>query len=1609
MKLIHLSCLLGLSILAHAEAPKFELRDGDRVLLLGDALLERENTLGFLEARMHAAWPSTKFTVRNLSWAGDTPKGWSRASFDAPQKGYERLKEQIALVKPTVVFLGYGMAASLQEMTDRSNDIMLNRDTARYGEEPMTAARFKKELGELMTDIQSSTEDTKGTEKPSVNSVPSVDKKVRFVLLSPIRHEDLRKTRPGTMDPTKHNELLVQYSKSAEELAAERGTTFIDLKSVSGTQDGIHLTDKGNAALASVIFPKSPIPNPQSLAAILKKNDLFFHRTRPANSTYIFGFRKAEQGRNAVEIPQFDPLVDAVDAEIDALKRGGTGRVGVPPAGSGVSPELVSNDKAPAAKNASRDSQGPGGTPTLPIPNFTMEDGYEITLWADTNLVGKPVGMNWDAAGRLWVACSPVYPQIKPGAHPEDKVVVIEDTDRDGKADKSTTFATNLLIAAGVAPDFVAGPRDLKDKKDKKDSKDSKDGVPLVPLVPSPNAAYVGSSTELVHVTDTDGDGKADVRRVVLSGFGTEDTHHTIHTLKWGPDGRLYFNQSIYIHSHLETPYGMVRVNSGAIMAYDPRTERTEVIAKGWCNPWGHVWDEWGQSFTTDGAGGQGISWVVPGAMYFTYENAKKIMPSVSPGSYPKFCGLELVKSPLFPADWQGDAITCDFRAHRIARFSIKDLSEPTKDGKDGKDRKDGKDASLESLKSLSSLKSGYETKAEADLVRTTDASFRPIDVKLGPDGALYVADWTNPVINHGEVDFRDPRRDHVNGRIWRIAPKGKEPVKWESLVGAKSDTLIRSLQSQSEWALSKARDILNRYYRANQFQNKPDDLDEKLRTWFFAERAKGKANEAAAHTLYMQFGYQTSIGSDAALYRNDISQARAFAARNMEEFNDLVGSIESSSPPPTANPTKEELAQRAKALEELSAQIQKNYPDPAKTLIRDTNPRVRLEAMRALARIPTVESAALVLEAAVNGGSAAALPAGPTGQFANSTAAADTDTHYAYAAWLSVNDLAPQVMEYVETIANGTGRVGVPPAGSGVSPEPSNNEKASPAKNAARDSQGPGGTPSPAGETPTLPAATRTAMITFALQSLPADKTGPLLSKIVAKNGVSADGPWIELIGQAGGAAECEKLLALIAQPRATAALIAAARRGVKPPGASLDVIKSAPAEVKADALRLAGLWKLDAVEHIAATMNGASQPVIDAAFDALATLRTPAAASTLEALLAKGDAGLRRRALEALAAFKPDSALAALSVVAADGDDAAKLALFRSLFQSETFKGKFVKAIPADLPKPAAAAALRAARELGRKGEALVAALTPIAGAPAPAANAGDIAAMVTNVQKNGNPVEGEAIYRRLALACTACHAIGGAGSKVGPDMTTIGASAPLDYLIESLYVPNAKVKEGYNAVALTLKGGRAASGVLLRETAEAVFLRDAAGNESSVPKADITARENVGSIMPAGLLNTLTDREKAHMFAFLSQLGKPGPFDATKASIARVWWLYPGKDVEAIVSGKLPAYGAKTLTYVDGRLPKAALTEALQMVPDPGDTIVAVAKFSGSGKTRLNLQGVTKAWLDGAPLAIASNPSPEVELTAGNHTLVVKLDTKQLPENLRADCPEGRFATE
>src|SRR5262249_13625717 len=320
------------------------------------------------------------------------------------------------------------------------------------------------------------------------------------------------------------------------------------------------------------------------------------------------------------------------------------------------------------------------------------------------------------------------------------------DTDGDGKADKTTVFADGLLIPTGVEPG---------------------DG-----------GAYVANSTELVHLSASRPGGKADKTRVVLSGFGTEDTHHIIHTFRWGPDGCLYVNQSIYIHSHIETPHGVKHLNGGGIWRFRPETMELDVFVRGFVNSWGHHFDRWGQSLITDGAFGEGVNHGVPGAYFVTAVGATRFLKGLNPGS-PKHCGLEVVSGRHLPDDWQGDVITNDFRGHRVCRFKL---------GEDG---------------------STFTSREMTEVIKTNHPAFRPIDVKMGPDGAIYIADWYNPIIQHGEVDFRDPRRDHVHGRIWRVTAKGRPLVKKPDLVGASVPALLDQLKVAEDWTRQSAKRVL--------------------------------------------------------------------------------------------------------------------------------------------------------------------------------------------------------------------------------------------------------------------------------------------------------------------------------------------------------------------------------------------------------------------------------------------------------------------------------------------------------------------------------------------------------------------------------------------------------------------------------------------------------------------------------------------------------------------------------------------------------------------------------------------------------------------------------
>ncbi len=1404
-----LALLLGLGRTAAHAAPPFELRDGDRVVLLGDTLIEREQQYGYLELALTTRFPERNVSFRNIGWSADTPAGDSRfglsllqAGLEPPDEGWKQSREQLRQLRPTVVVLGYGMASSFA------------------GEAGLP--RFADDMTRLMDTIQEQTGDTP----------------VRFVILSPVPHF----RRPSPLpDPDAHNRVLARYAESLRDLAARRGAAFVSLfDGFRGRLDeplsdnGIHLNAAGYRAAAELLeaglgWPAGPwrtSPQAERLRqAIRKKSEWFFYRSRPENMAYIFGFRRREQGQNAVEIPRFDPLIAAEEARIAALRA--LRPVELPP--------------EPPVRTASAVAKL---TPQ-PHPTFRVADGCEVTLWAENPLLAKPIQMNFDPRGRLWVATSEVYPQVEPGQTPNDKIIILEDTNGDGRADKATVFADGLLIPTGVEPG---------------------DG-----------GAYVAQSTELLHFRDSDGDGKADVRRTVLSGFGTEDTHHNLHTLRWGIDGRIWMNQSVYTRTDTETPHGVTRLKAGGVMRLDPRTQRFDILFRGWWNPWGHQFDDFGQSFLTDGAGTDGLSYAFPGVMHNPTPRARRTLDSISPGNYPKFSSLEIVHSRHFPDDWQGTFVTCDFRANRVVRFQVEE---------------DG---------------AGYVTRELPDLLRSSDISFRPIDVKLGPDGALYVADWSNPIINHGEVDFRDPRRDRWHGRIWRVTAQGRPLNPRPRLTDAANAALFDTLLSANGYDRAQARRVLLERGTAIL----PD-----LSAW----QSRQTADTARLQALWLR----QALGEvDAGLLRQLLhagdGRIRAAAVRVLGEWG--PGHVEGGA---------------MLLIERLT----------------DEHPRVRLETVRALAHTQMATAADLALLVLDK----------------------PMDRFLEYALWLTINDLADPWLAALES------------------------GKQNPASYGKK--------------------------LEFALGAVEPTKAARVLGKLLAQHPLTRDGrgPWIEVIGQAGTPEDLRRLFDQVlengffesATVRALNALAeAASLRRARPSGDLRPLTKlldQAPQPVRVAAVRLAGRWGLaEAAPRVLQLASDKTTPASlrVAAIEALRDMRSQDRTAVLRKLVddAAEPFAVRRQAVVTLLAVAPTESMPVLRELLATNIGAADaVGLWRVALEQRGVSSRLA-ALLRDQPIPAEAATvgLRVVREHTGRHPELQQVLTRLTGDTTPRVYSdSDVHRMAALANLTGNAERGEVVYRRPELRCIACHAIGGAGGKVGPDLTSLGAGAPIDYIVESLYLPDKKIKEGFHSVVINTQDGRVVTGILVRETGQEVVLRDANGQEVAVPRNAIAERANGGSLMPTGLVDSLFDWEQQDLFRFLAELGKPGPFDAARNQSARLWRVVAVKSGDAAAAeqarrgdDKLAGWAPLTTTVTGALLGR----EVQALIPaGGGHTVYAATRLEAArdGKAVLRFaSGLPAAvWVDGKSVPAAAELS--LDLTRGMHTLVVQL-APALPERL------------
>ena len=1108
---------------------------------------------------------------------------------------------------------------------------------------------------------------------------------------------------------------------------------------------------------------------------------------------------------------------------------------------------------------AQSDAKIPDPDPEIERKSFIVAEGFEVNLFAADPLLAKPIQMNFDSAGRLWVACSEVYPHIKPGEQANDKIVILEDTKGTGHADKVTIFADGLLIPTGVEPG---------------------DG-----------GAYIANSTELLHLSASKPGGKADRRRIVLSGFGTEDTHHILHTIRWGPDGMLYFNQSTYIHSHIETPYGIRRLNGGGVWQYRPETEHLEVFLRGFINPWGHEFDRFGQSFLTDGANGEGITHGIPGAAYSWAIGVNRILHGVNPGS-PKHCGLEILSGTHLPEDWRGNLLTNDFRGHRVCRFVLKE---------------DG---------------STFASQEKPELIKTNHPAFRPIDVKMGPDGAIYIADWYNPIIQHGEIDFRDPRRDHAHGRIWRVTARNRTLIKNPNLDKASVPELLDALRSLEDWTRHQAKRVLK--------EKGAKEVLPVLKQWI--SKLDREKVESEHHALEGLWVYQSLDHVEPALLvsllRANDFHVRAAATRVLSHWHDRI----------------------SHSLELLGA------------LVVDENPRVRLEAVRALAQIKNARAIEIAMSALDR----------------------PVDRVLDYALWMTAKDLEPYWM--------------------------------------------------PAFQSGKLNFGGNARHLSFALESVGnASGIQPVL-RLLESKALTADreqGLWL-LLARVGGPEELGKVLehANESSKDLQDQLVKAVEQSVQQRHVgqprnikSLNgLLATKEIPTRAAAARIAGYWKIEplrtALEAIANSVK-ASSAERQAAFDGLTELGGMKSKVFFEQLAAKSnDVSTKCFAISALASIDLSAAADQARVLLTSATPNEELlSLYTAFLNRKGGVKALAKALDATkLPGDVAKLGIRAVRSSVQDAPELVAALN----------KAGDLAAqkhdltqkelqeLSADVIKQGNPERGEALYRRADMQCLKCHAIGGAGGQVGPDLASIGTSAPVDYLIESILLPNKAVKEGYHAARIETLDGKVHLGIKVRETKTEVVLRTADDKELVVPVKDIEEKRDSRSLMPDGLADSLTRGELLDLVRFLSELGKIGPYSLSKARVIRRWEaLQPtpaGMDLIrkariAVTAENDPIFQWNSIfSKVSGEVPLDAAPKMVIWMDSPPLAIVRChLDVTTGGKIKLKLNSSTGLSLHVGTTPVDSRQETIVDLKPGVQTLLFAIDLSKRTEPLRCEIED------
>lgn len=1251
MKLIH--TVLFLAVSAVSQGQSFELKPNDVLALTGGSNMERTRFNGYLHMHLIAAKPELKIKVRNFGWEGDTVFEQWRDDGNVEQLDAKRQAAERRIQAET----GSTSWRQQRDWRQQLHDVGATVVIAQFGQ--MESLRGEKNLPAFIAAYEKLIAEF-------------ADSGRGVVLVAPVAFE-----HPANA----YNAALGSYTRAIRDLATKLKLHFIEIDNVGVergalTENGFQLSDEGHRFVANRItlgLGLTPATNEPVRQQVLELERLWFDYWRPMNWAFLTGdrtnvpyskdWRDSSKRIFPQEMQDFLPLLKQAEDNIaNAL------------AGKPVTPIGVRSSipvEPPTAKPQSPEEE---------LASFKILDGFQVNLFAsEADGVVKPIQMRWDERGRLWVACAVSYPQIKPGEKANDYVLVCEDTDGDGKADKFHKFVEGLFMPSGL---------ELGD-----------------------GGLYVAQGTELLHFKDTDGDGKADSKRIVLGGFGTADSHQMINCINWGFGGELWFTQGHHIYSRVETLHGVETLNRAGVWRLRPRTGHLDPFfqfSSAGANCWGVVTTEYGQPFHKSGAN-IGSYFSTPGLVRSSLAvNAQAMNLCMAPI---KQVGMEFLQSSHFPAEMQGRILIGGYYANLLEWHELK-------------------------------FENGmFSTKLLPNIIETKNNVFRPVEVRIGPDGGIYVADWYNPIIGHYQASYRHPDRDKAHGRVWRVTWKGGPEVKPARLAKASTEELLEQLDSKERWAWYQSKRLL--------FEKDRDEVEKALDSWL-PNQTENEYRRLQALSIYE--AHETPRPELLwELLRSKDARIRAYATRTLS--------------------TWARDGRMPDALKLLEAQI------------ADEDALVRLEAIVAASYVNDARAAVVAARALDK-------------EFNAYHQHALTKTLHVLNPLWSANPAFEKDEHLIFALQNGWVE---------NNPDDLKNLSATAVADQPRTSS----------------------------------KAAQIMREQVAKHEGDAERQtkWLKALAGAARTAD----VAFIFERGGNNAPVLAALKAPKPENADkllTPLFESKNAALRAQAIRLAGAWKVDAFADRIRSL--AFEEQVSAALDALIGLKP---------------AEVVNHALERLNSAQEAAPLLHAIVSRAEGH----AALLRALQK------------PDAISATAAKTALQTLNSLGKTDAKLSPLLMKIAGinTELPAYTQDYIRNIVKAANTFGNATEGKKIYEQAG--CIACHIPGATQSKIGPDLSAIARGLPIDMIITEVVWPALNVKEGYEAATITMKDGTVVTGFKQTDTADTLSIRDLTGAIKPIKKSDTQKIQTGGTLMPDGLTATMNEQQLAHLVKYLSELGK------------------------------------------------------------------------------------------------------------------------------------------